>query len=208
MSVAKPEADNSVAAELASFIHDDRLKVNLFADETLGIANPVCFEWDAKDRLWVLCTWAYPQVKPGERPNDKLIILEDRDGDGRADHSSVFLDGLDMPTGFALGHKGIYIGEGHDLIHGDTDGDGKADCANCCSPTGTGDTHQNISSFAWSRRGTFFAKGFVARNDTVGRSSSRRTWFLADASVASTTEQLPSHQQWRESLGLRLWQMG
>ena len=155
MSVAKPEADNSVAAELASFIHDDRLKVNLFADETLGIANPVCFEWDAKDRLWVLCTWAYPQVKPGERPNDKLIILEDRDGDGRADHSSVFLDGLDMPTGFALGHKGIYIGEGHDLIHvKDTDGDGKADSRELLfTGFGTGDTHQNINSFAWSPGG-------------------------------------------------------
>ena len=123
LSVSSPEADNSPAAEMASFQLDERLQVNLFADESHGIANPVCFEWDAHDRLWVLCTWAYPQVKPNARPNDKLIILEDRDGNGRADHSSVFMDGLDMPTGFALGHGGVYIGEGHDLIHAkDTDG--------------------------------------------------------------------------------------
>ena len=162
LSVSRPEADNSPAAEMASFQLDERLKVNLFADESMGIANPVCFEWDAQDRLWVLCTWAYPQVKPSERPNDKLIILEDRNGDGRADHSSVFMDGLDMPTGFALGHGGVYIGEGHDLVHvKDTDGDGKADKRELIfTGFGTGDTHQNINSFAWSPGGElFFCQG-------------------------------------------------
>ncbi|MGB0578564.1 MAG: PVC-type heme-binding CxxCH protein [Limisphaerales bacterium] len=162
LSVSSPEADNSPAAEMASFQLDERLQVNLFADESHGIANPVCFEWDAHDRLWVLCTWAYPQVKPNARPNDKLIILEDRDGNGRADHSSVFMDGLDMPTGFALGHGGVYIGEGHDLIHAkDTDGDGKADKRELIfTGFGTGDTHQNINSFAWSPGGElFFCQG-------------------------------------------------
>lgn len=162
LSVSKPETNNSVTAQLASFVLDERLQINLFADETMGIANPVCFEWDAHDRLWVLCTWAYPQVKPGERPNDKLIILEDRNGDGRADHSSVFMDGLDMPTGFALGHGGAYIGEGHDLIHvKDTDGDGKVDKRELIfTGFGTGDTHQNINSFAWSPGGElFFCQG-------------------------------------------------
>ena len=162
LSVSRPEADNSVSAQLKSFVLDERLEINLFADETMGIANPVCFEWDAHDRLWVLCTWAYPQVKPNERPNDKLIILEDRDGDGRADHSSVFIDGLDMPTGFALGHNGVYVGEGHDLIHvKDTDGDGRGDRREVLfTGFGTGDTHQNINSFAWSPGGElFFCQG-------------------------------------------------
>ena len=62
LSVSKPEKDNTVKGELASFTVDKRLQVNLFADESMGIANPVCMRWDARGRLWVLCTWAYPQL--------------------------------------------------------------------------------------------------------------------------------------------------
>ena len=162
LSVSKPEKDNSVKAELASFTVDKRLQVNLFADESMGIANPVCMRWDARGRLWVLCTWAYPQLKPGTKPDDKLLILEDTKGDGRADKISTFIDGLNMPTGFALGHGGAYIGNGRDLIHvRDTTGDGKADKQEVFfTGFGTGDTHQNINSFAWSPGGElFFSQG-------------------------------------------------
>ena len=162
LSVSKPEADNSVKAELASFAVDKRLQVNLFADESMGIANPVCMRWDARGRLWVLCTWAYPQLKPGAKPNDKLLILEDTNRDGKADKISTYIDGLNMPTGFALGHGGAYIGNGRELLHvRDTTGDGKADKRTVLfTGFGTGDTHQNINSFAWSPGGElFFSQG-------------------------------------------------
>ena len=154
-SVAPPEKNNTPAAQLKSFTIDKRFEVNLFADETMGIANPICFRWDAGGRLWVLCTWAYPQLKPGEPANDKLMILEDTTGDGKADRVSTFADGLNMPTGFALGHGGAYIGNGPDLIHvRDSDGNGKADRREVLfSGFGTGDTHQNINSFAWTPGG-------------------------------------------------------
>ena len=80
-----------MAAQLASFQVADGYEVNLFADESMGIANPVCFRWDAEGRLWVLCTWAYPQLKPGEPAVDKLFILEDKDQDGKADKVFVTL---------------------------------------------------------------------------------------------------------------------
>ena len=162
LSVSKPEADNSVAAQLASFQVADGYEVNLFADESMGIANPVCFRWDAEGRLWVLCTWAYPQPKPGEPAADKLFILEDKDQNGKADKVSVFADGLNMPTGFALGHGGVYLAEGPDLVHlRDTNGDGKADKREVLfTGFGTGDTHQNINSLTWSPGGElFFCQG-------------------------------------------------
>jgi putative heme-binding domain-containing protein len=162
LSVSNPEADNSVKAELASFAVDKRLQVNLFADESMGIANPVCMRWDARGRLWVLCTWVYPQIKPGAKPNDKLLILEDTNADGKADKVSTYIDGLNMPTGFALGHGGAYIGNGRELLHGrDTNGDGKADKrAVLFTGFGTGDTHQTINSFTWSPGGElFFSQG-------------------------------------------------
>ena len=118
----------------------------------MGIANPVCFRWDAEGRLWVLCRGLI-QLKPGEPADDKLFILEDKDQDGKADKVSVFADGLNMPTGFALGHGGVYLAEGPDLMHlRDTDGDGKADQSEVLfTGFGTGDTHQNINSLTWSR---------------------------------------------------------
>ena len=155
MSVSAPEADNSVEAELKSFTLADGYQANLFADETDGIANPVCMNWDPAGRLWVLTTLAYPQIVPTDNAVDQLIILEDSDGDGRADKTTVFADDLNMPTGFALGHGGVYVGEGNDLVHlVDTDGDDKADERHVLlTGFGTGDTHQNINSFTWSPGG-------------------------------------------------------
>ena len=39
-------------------------EVNLFAQEPM-LANPIHMTWDARGRLWVACSWAYPQLKPG-----------------------------------------------------------------------------------------------------------------------------------------------
>jgi len=186
LSVSKPEADNSTRAELNSFTIADGYVVELFADETNGVANPVAMSWDPAGRLWVLCTWAYPQLKPVEQPSDKLLILEDTDKDGRADRATIFADGLNMPTGFALGHGGVYLGEGTDLVHlADTDGDGIADTRRVVlTGFGTGDTHQNINSFTWGPGGElFFCQGLHAfsRVETpwgISRLDEDGTWRL------------------------------
>ncbi len=165
MSVSTPEKDNSVSAQLNAFEIAPGYEIGLFADETDGVANPVCMQWDGKGRLWVLTTLAYPQVVPTDAPDDTLLILEDRDGDGRADQTTIFARGLNMPTGFALGHGGVYIGEGNDLIFvEDRDGDGQADSRRVLlTGFGTGDTHQNINSFAWSPGGELlFCQGLHA----------------------------------------------
>jgi len=155
-------SDNSVAAEQASLrIHED-FEISLFADETLGIANPIALQWDHRGRAWVLCTLAYAQLKPGEVPNDKIFILEDTDGDGKADKSTIYADGLNMPIGFALGHGGVYLAEGPGLFHiRDTNDDDKADEKKLIlTGFGTGDTHQNISNFVWDTGGfLYFSQG-------------------------------------------------
>ena len=165
LSVAKSETANSVTAELKSFTLTEGYQASLFADETDGVANPICMSWDPAGRLWVLVTAAYPQLNPVDKPNDKLLILTDTNADGRADNTTVFADGLNMPTGFALGHGGAYIGQGNDLLHlTDTDGDDKADMRRVLlTGFGTGDTHQNINSFTWSPGGELlFCQGLHA----------------------------------------------
>lgn len=162
MSVAPAETDNSPEAEMASFKLADGYKIELFASETMGIADPCAMRFDEKGRLWVLTIPSYPQPLPGSNPNDKLIILEDQNGDGKADHSSVFADGLNIPLGFELGHGGVYLGEQTELVFlKDTDNDGKADSRKVLlSGFGTHDSHQTINSFLWSPGGElFFSQG-------------------------------------------------
>ena len=67
-------------------------KIELFASEQefADVANPVQLSFDNKGRLWVATMPSYPHYKPGDsKPNDKLIILEDTDGDGKADWMEI-----------------------------------------------------------------------------------------------------------------------
>ncbi|MCA9227940.1 MAG: hypothetical protein KDA47_20105, partial [Planctomycetales bacterium] len=96
----------SPVEEYSEFDIDPRFAVNIFADETMfpELACPIQMRWDARGRLWVSCSTTYPHVYPGKEPNDKLIILEDTDQDGRVDKVTVFAEGLNIPSGIAVGH--------------------------------------------------------------------------------------------------------
>src|SRR5262249_55002870 len=60
------------------------MQVNLFASEKQfpELVNPVQMSWDTRGRLWVAVWPTYPHWKPKEKMNDKILILEDTDGDG------------------------------------------------------------------------------------------------------------------------------
>ena len=58
----------------------------------------------------------YPQIKPGQKANDKIIVLEDTDGDGKADKTTVFADGLLIPTGVEPGDGGAYVANSTELV--------------------------------------------------------------------------------------------
>ena len=106
------------------------VKVNLFASEEQfpDLVNPVQMAWDAKGRLWVAVWPNYPERTPDSKQGDKIIILEDTDGDGRADKISTFIDDLNCPTGFQFYKDGILLVRAPDLWYAsDTNGDGKAD---------------------------------------------------------------------------------
>ena len=92
------------------------------------LANPVSLNFDNKGRLWVSTMQSYPHWKPKTPMNDKLLIFEDHNKDGRADECIVFADGLHQPTGFEIGMGGAYVAQQPDILFlQDTDGDGVAD---------------------------------------------------------------------------------
>ena len=106
-------------------------KIDLFASEVefKDIENPVQLSFDNKGRLWVATMPTYPHWQPGDKkPNDKIIILEDTNGDGKADKQTTFLDGIHLPVGFEIAPEGIYVSQGTNLVlFKDTNGDDKAD---------------------------------------------------------------------------------
>ncbi len=106
-------------------------KVELFASEKefADLANPAQMAFDNQGRLWVATMPTYPHYKPGDgKPNDKIIILEDTDQDGKADNQIVFADSLHLPVGFEIAAEGVYVSQPDDmLLFKDTDGDDRAD---------------------------------------------------------------------------------
>ena len=105
-------------------------KVTLFASEERfpELVKPVQMAWDTKGRLWVAAWPNYPSRTPSSKDGDKLLVLEDTDGDGKADKCTTFVDDLNCPTGFQFYKDGVLVMRSPELLFlRDTDGDGKAD---------------------------------------------------------------------------------
>jgi putative heme-binding domain-containing protein len=136
------------------------LKINLFASEKEypELAAPVQMTWDTKGRLWVAVWPSYPHWKPLDEMNDKILIFEDADGDGKADKMTVFADKLHNPTGFELWGGGVIVAQVPDILFlKDTDGDGKADVrTRILSGMDSADTHHSANSFVLDPGGALY----------------------------------------------------
>lgn len=143
-----PDPDPEV--ERKSFIVAPGFEVNLFAADPL-LAKPIQINFDPQGRLWVASSEIYPQIKPGEKANDKILVLEDADGDGRADKTTVFADGLLIPTAVEPGDGGAYVANSTELVHlSASKPGGKADRSRVLlSGFGTEDTHHILHTFRW-----------------------------------------------------------
>jgi hypothetical protein len=103
-------------------------EVSLAAHEP-QVIDPVAMQIDDAGRLWVIEMTDYPNgPKEGETPKGRLVVLDDKDGDGRFEHSHVFAEKLLFATGLQLWKDGALVTLAGSLVWlRDTDGDGKAD---------------------------------------------------------------------------------
>lgn len=136
-------------------------KIELFASEEdfPDLANPCQLSFDNKGRLWVAVMPTYPHYRTGDaKPNDKLLILEDTNGDNKADKQTIFADGLHIPAGFELAPEGVYVSQGTNLkLLIDVDGDDQADKTKIIlSGFDDHDTHHVISAFCADPSGAIY----------------------------------------------------
>lgn len=123
-------AIRSPAEQQAEFTVAPGYQVTCFASEVEfpALRNPVQMAFDARGRLWVTTMPSFPHTIPGERPPDQILILEDRDRDGKADSCTVFAHGFDALDGVAFHERGVVVSaQPRLLLLRDTNGDDRAD---------------------------------------------------------------------------------
>ncbi|MBX3444524.1 MAG: c-type cytochrome [Planctomyces sp.] len=126
-------------AARAAFVLPADLEIQLVAAEP-DVVDPVAISWDAAGRMYVCEMGDYPAEPTGGR----IRLLEDTNGDGRADRSVLFADGLPYPTGALPYHGGVLVSAAPDILFlQDRDGDGRADVRQVLF-TGFGEGNQQL----------------------------------------------------------------
>lgn len=126
-------------------------ELQLFAAEPM-VVNPIYINWDERGRLWVIETVDYPnEVKDDDIGDDRIKILEDTDGDGKADKSTIFADKLNIPTSFVFSNGGIIVSMAPEFVFlKDTNNDDKADIKqSLLKGWGKRDTHAQASNLRY-----------------------------------------------------------
>jgi len=147
------------------------LKVELFASEKQfpELVNPVQIAFDTRGRLWVASWKNYPHWEPKTPRDDKLIILEDTNGDGRADKRTIFAGDLNNPTGFEFYNGGVILAQQPNVVFlKDTNGDDKYDTKEILvHGLDSADTHHAINSFTFDPGGALYMQEGVFHRTQV-----------------------------------------
>jgi putative membrane-bound dehydrogenase-like protein len=152
-------------------------EVKLFAAEP-DIINPVAFTIDERGRLWVVECYEYPKRTPaGRKPRDRIKVLEDTTGSGRADKVTVWAEGKTLPIGFDLatgievGRGGVFLGAAPYLFFlRDAEGAGR-----CTEQTvllkgfGSQDTHETLNTFQWGPDSRLYGLHGIFTQSKVGQ---------------------------------------
>jgi putative membrane-bound dehydrogenase-like protein len=192
----------SPAEALKRFKMAEGFKVQLFASEPM-VRQPVTMTFDARGRMWVIQYLQYPtpagltpvevdrylrtkydrvpEPPPrGPRGADKITILEDTDGDGRADKAKDFVDGLNLATALAIGDGGVYVGQApYLLFYPDRNGDDLPDGDPEVLLAGFGmeDAHAVLNSLQFGPDGWLYgAQGSTVTADVRGIGFQQGIW--------------------------------
>ncbi|WP_285058248.1 PVC-type heme-binding CxxCH protein [Pedobacter ginsengisoli] len=158
------------AQEQAGFKLPPGFEISLYASEP-DIGKPINMDFDAQGRLWVTQSSEYPMAAPSLKGKDKITILEDTDGDGKADKFTPFATDLNIPIGIIPVQKGaIAFSIPNIYKFNDADGDGIAEDKKVLfGQFGYQDTHGMVNNFARGFDGWIYAcHGFTNTSTIAG----------------------------------------
>ncbi len=145
--------------------------VTLFAGEP-DVVQPIAFAIDDRGRLWVAEAYSYPIHVPADQARDRILIFEDKDGDGHFDSRKVFAEKLNLVSGLEVGHGGVWVGAAPNFLFiPDRDHDDQADGPPQVLLDGWGsqDTHETLNSFNWGPDGWLYGCHGVFTHSKVGK---------------------------------------
>ena len=152
---------------LAKMTVHDGFHVELVAAEP-DLQNPVAMAFDDRGRIFVTESFEYPRHEPGPG-RDRIKILEDTNNDGQVDSVKIFAEGLNIPSGIAVGYGGVWVANAPDILFlEDTDGDDRADRRTVVA-TGFGrdDTHELPNALTWGPDGFLYGLNGVFNRSVV-----------------------------------------
>ncbi len=159
----------SAEETVAGFVLPEGFSANVVASEP-DIVQPIGFTTDDRGRLWVLENTNYP-VSAGEK-KDRILILEDADGDGVAEKKTVFYDKLSFSSGIALGHGGVWVGAPPNLLFFPREENVDVFTGEpriVLDGWGDEDTHETLNNFIWGPDGWLYGTQGIFTHSNVGK---------------------------------------
>lgn len=165
-----PHAGLSGEEAAANMSLPDGFSVTLAASEP-DVRRPIGFALDERGRLWVAEGHTYPVRAPEGEGEDRILIFEDTNGDGRLDDRTVFTEGLNLVSGIEVGFGGVWVGAAPYLLFIPID---EAVDEPAGPPQvlldgwGYQDTHETLNSFRWGPDGWLYGVQGVFTQSNVG----------------------------------------
>jgi putative membrane-bound dehydrogenase-like protein len=168
-SISQAEGPAPAAEATQRFALPEGFSATLFAGEP-HVVQPIAFSFDDRGRLWVVENHSYPGWKSEGR--DRVLILEDSDGDGCFDRRTVFWEHGSNLSGIEWGYGGVWLCSTPNLVFvPDTDGDDRPDGQALIKLDGWDPTarHNVSSSLAWGPDGWLYGCNGILSNSKVGK---------------------------------------
>lgn len=139
------------------------------------VKQPIAMTIDDRGRVWIAEAYEYPNRAKDGKGRDRILIFEDRDGDGKFDQRKVFAEGLNLVSGLEVGFGGVWVGAAPYLMFiPDRDGDDVPDSEPEILLDGWGyqDTHETLNTFNWGPDGWLYGCHGVFTHSKVGKPGS------------------------------------
>ena len=136
------------------------------------VVRPISFTLDSRGRIWVAEAHTYPVRAPEGQGRDRILILEDTNGDGELDKRTVFMEGLNLVSGIEVGLGGLWVGAAPNLLYIPIDEENDKPAGPpqiLLDGWGYQDTHETLNSLRWGPDGWLYGTHGVFTRSNVGK---------------------------------------